>query len=217
LPEPWDGDPPGSEARIEANVVGLWPSIAADAANRATPLAALAQRWHRAIYRGVRLPIRYYAGEFRDSDPRFPELYGYEVRVGGRLGAPSADVPGEVQRFEERVQDVCRRLDGAIPAGRIPRDEDELRAVIALTANAHGEWVRIHPFANGNGRTARVWANWLAVRYALPPFVRVKPRPDGATYGVAAAASMGGDHSLTAAVFRALLNEHLGARQPADG
>lgn len=211
MPEPWDGDPPGSEPQIEANVAGLWPSIAGDAANRATPTAVLAQDWHRAIYRSVRLPIRYYAGEFRDSDPRFPELYGYEVAVGGRLGVRSAEAPDEVQRFEQRVQDVCRRLDAAIPAGEIPSDEDELRAVIALAANAHGEWVRIHPFANGNGRTARVWANWLAVRYALPPFVRIKPRPDGATYGVAAAASMRGDHSMTVSVFRSLLNEHLGA------
>lgn len=176
-----------------------------------TPTATRAQDWHRAIYRGVELPIPYYAGEFRDSDSRFPELYGYEVVVAGRPGVRSADVPDEIERFERRVQEVCRRLDAAIPAVEIPGDEDELRAVIALTANAHGEWVRIHPFANGNGRTARVWANWLAVRYSLPPFVRIKPRTDGATYGAAAAASMRGDHSLTAAVFRALLNEQLGA------
>lgn len=210
MPEPWNEDPPGAQARIEANVAGLWPSIAADADNRATPTAARAQDWHRTIYRGVRLPIAYYADEFRDSDARFPELYGYEVAVGGRVAVSSVDVPDEVQRFELRAQEVCRRLDAAIPAGEIPADEDELRAVIALTGNAHGEWVRIHPFANGNGRTARVWANWLAVRYSLPPFVRIKPRPEGATYGAASAASMRGDHSLTAAVFRALLNEQLG-------
>ena len=56
---------------------------------------------------------------------------------------------------------------------------DQLDAVLDLCAWAHAEWVRIHPFANGNGRAARLWANFIAVRYGLPPFVRLRPRPDG--------------------------------------
>lgn len=172
----------------------------------------MAQEWHRAIFRGVRLPVTYYAGEIRDRDPRFPELYGYEVVVGGALAVVSANVPAELARFERRVQEVCQRLDAAIPAGEQPATEVELRAAIALSANAHGEWVRIHPFANGNGRAARVWGNWIAVRYGLPPFVRIRPRPEGALYGMAAATSMRGDHSLTTVLFGDLLNEALGLR-----
>lgn len=212
MADPWNDDPPGSEAIVSANIASLWPSIAADASSRTRPTATLAQDWHRAIYRGVGLPVSYYAGEFRDSDTRFPELYGYEVAVGGRLGVLSANVPAELNRFEQKVQDVCRRLDAAVPLGERPKREAELRAIIALSANVHGEWVRIHPFANGNGRTARIWANWIAVRYGLPPFVRIKPRPEGATYEVAATASMRGDHSLTALVFRNLLDATLGLR-----
>lgn len=84
-----------------------------------------------------------------------------------------------------------------------------------LAALAHGEWVRIHPFANGNGRTARTWANWIAARYGLPMFVSVKPRPASLLYEVAAGASMGsppqvrGDHGLTTLVFVAMLDEVL--------
>ena len=48
-----------------------------------------------------------------------------------------------------------------------------------LAGGAHAEWVRIHPFANGNGRTARLWANYLLVRYGLIPVVRLRPRPEG--------------------------------------
>jgi hypothetical protein len=33
-----------------------------------------------------------------------------------------------------------------------------MRSTLLLAAILHGEWVRIHPFANGNGRTARLWA-----------------------------------------------------------
>jgi Fic family protein len=88
----------------------------------------------------------------------------------------------------------------------------ELDAVIRLTGAVHGEWVRIHPFANGSGRTARLWAAWLALRYSLPLFVQVKPRPNDAAYAQASFASMGrpphftGDHSVPANVFTHLLS-----------
>lgn len=86
---------------------------------------------------------------------------------------------------------------------------DALAALITLCAESHGEWVRIHPFANGNGRTALLWANWCAVRYCLPPFVRLKPRPDGARYADAAAQSMQGNHEPMAHFFADLLNRRI--------
>jgi hypothetical protein len=42
----------------------------------------MAQQWHRDLYQGIDLPVAYYAGEIRDTDQRFPELFGYEVQVG---------------------------------------------------------------------------------------------------------------------------------------
>ena len=163
-----------------------------------------------AIYAGVGLPEPYYAGEVRDSDPQFPELYGYEVRVGGALGVSSQEVPGELARLEARIQEVCSRLDAAIPGGAPPPDDATLRAVVAACANVHGEWVRIHPFANGNGRTARLWATWIGLRYSLPTFILVKPRPSGDSYLAAASASMQGDHRLCALLFEEMLRAKLG-------
>lgn len=84
----------------------------------------------------------------------------------------------------------------------------QLHGVLTLGAVLHGEWVRIHPYANGNGRTARLWANWTALRYALPPLVTIKPHP-GHPYGAAALASMQGDHSVTLAVFDRMLRAYL--------
>ena len=81
--------------------------------------------------------------------------------------------------------------------------------MIELAGWAHAEWVRIHPFRNGNGRTARLWANALLMRYGLPPFVRLRPRPDGG-YGAAGAAAMDGDRQPTVVVFRRMLRELLG-------
>lgn len=170
----------------------------------------MAQDWHRAVYAGVQLPESCYAGEIRDSDARFPALYRYEVQVGGMLGTPAKDVPGELARLETRIRTVCARLDAAIPAGAPPPDDQHLRAVVAACGNVHGEWVRIHPFANGNGRTARLLATWIGLRYELPPFIEVKPRPAGQPYAVAAAASMRGDHRLCIVVFEQMLRAKLG-------
>ena len=69
--------------------------------------------------------------------------------------------------------------------------------------------MRIHPFANGNARTARAWANWAALRYGLPPFVRLRPRPEGLAYAAAAHASMRGEHALAIGAFRQQLSDLL--------
>jgi hypothetical protein len=64
--------------------------------------------------------------------------------------------------------------------------------VLSLMSWVHNECVRIHPFATGNGRIAQVWANWVAMHYGLPPFVRLRPRPSGDGYARAAGAAMSG-------------------------
>lgn len=206
MPVPWNDDPAGSAPRIAANLKALLGAVAPD--HRETPSVARAQDWHQAIYAGVGLPVEYYAGEFRDSDARFPELIGYEVVVGSHPGVPSAEVPTQLAAFEQQVINAFTVVDGAIPSGS-ELSHDTLHSVLVLMASVHGEWVRIHPFANGNGRTARIWANWTALRYGLDPFVTLKPRPTGIGYQLAAYRSMRGDHSLLIGVFAQMLTEHL--------
>jgi fido (protein-threonine AMPylation protein) len=208
MPRAWNEDPPGSEQQILANAGGLLRELAAEAAARHEPSVSMAREWHRRIYAGVTLPVPYFAGEPRDSDPAFPELDGYEVAVGRSPGVPSAAVPAALEDFERRARRAVVPLDEAIPVGTKPADGAQLSGVLSLCAALHGEWVRIHPFANGNWRTARLWANWAALRYRLPPFVRIKPRPIG-PYSLAAAASMSGNHRVTVAVFHQMLSEHL--------
>jgi hypothetical protein len=211
VPTSWE-DPPGWEDRIEANVRRALQEIAQASAGRHPPTVARAKHWHRGLYDGIPRPVDYYAGEVRDSDARFPELIDYEVEVGGELGVPSALVPATLEEFQTRAQTVSARLDLEIPVGLDPSSlmPVQLHGVLTLCAVLHGEWVRIHPFANGNGRTARLWSNWAALRYGLPPFVTIKPRP-GQPYGAAAMASMQGDHRVTLAVFHEMLRACLGS------
>lgn len=157
-------------------------------------------------------------GNFR-GDPRHADLIDYEVGVGIMLadGLPekvsvwARDVAAALAVFDADVARAFAHLDSLVPAGRRPQSAEELAAVVALTAEVHGEWVRIHPFANVNGRTARLWAAVIALRYGLPVFVRLRPRPDDVAYARAAKRSMGrppdfrGQHDEATAVFAHLL------------
>lgn len=214
MPTPWNGDPSGFEPRIAANVVALVQELAASADQRLAPTIAMAQTWHRRLYDQIPLPVPYYAGEIRDSDQRYPELYGYEVQVGRFAGLPSSHVPQALAGFKRQAQAAVRILDAVIAVGDGPASDTEGHAVLTLCASLHGEWIRIHPFANGNGRTARVWANWGALRFGLPPFVTIRPRPPGDPYGAAAIRSMQGDHAMTAVVFNQMLRDRLAASSP---
>src|SRR5439155_19893191 len=134
-------------------------------------------------------------------------LENSQVRVGVNYGVDSADVAAALARFESRLKTLVAAMDAELPVNQEP-DTDQLAAIIDLSAWVHAEWVRIHPFANGNGRTARLWANSIAMRYGVPPFVRLRPRPD-AGYGEAGAKAMQGDWKPTVVVFRRLLDDFL--------
>lgn len=217
---PWDSDDPGDHPIIAANVRALLTHLQATSAGD-PPDSADVLNWHTRLYAGCSVPVPGYVGRFR-GDPGIPELVGYEVGVGPdladglpeRVGVWSTQVSAEVADYLEGIRRAAAYVDDAL-GGSGASTSDNLGLVVDLAAVAHGDWLRIHPFANGNGRMARVWAAWVALRYALPVFVTVKPRPDGLVYLRAATASMGrppafaGDHRPTAAVFADMLNAAL--------
>ncbi|MEE8428784.1 MAG: Fic family protein [Gammaproteobacteria bacterium] len=128
-------------------------------------------------------------------------LTGDEDEIGHR--AP-AEVLSELSQFEQHLCRVLERLDELIPIGQLP-DTNTFEAVMDVCGWVHAEWVRMHPFANGNGRTARLWANYVAMRYGLPPFVRLRPRPDGDAYAKAGTQAMTGNWEPTARLFNEML------------
>jgi fido (protein-threonine AMPylation protein) len=199
MPVEWTGDgTPADGLRIERNLALLLTDLALEAPTRALPTIGMARTWHRRIFDGVAPPVAYFAGGIRDSDPMEPELVDYEVEVRGRIGVArgvaAAAVWNELAAFRKTLREQVAEADQLYPIATsgnlvVPGDR-----VIELCAWSHGEWVRIHPFVNGNGRTARIWANWVALRYGLPAFIRLRPRPAGDTYASAAERSMSGDH-----------------------
>jgi fido (protein-threonine AMPylation protein) len=104
-------------------------------------------------------------------------LWRPQVRVGVHYGTDAAEVAEKLAEFERKLNALLRGMDAMLPTGQ-ELDADRLAAVVDLCAWVHAEWVRIHPFANGNGCTARLWANFIAMLYGLPPFIRFAATPE---------------------------------------
>jgi hypothetical protein len=215
---PWNSDDPADGATILGNVKALTNGLKNLAHLRTIPTLEDVLDWHSALYTHCSLPCDDYLGRLR-GDRSIPELVGYEVGVGptqpdgypSKVGVWSQDVATEVEGLFRGIAAALVRLDAIVPVGSAPGDPVQLHAVVGLCALIHGEWVRIHPFANGNGRIARLWVAFIALRYGLPVFVTVKPRPNDAAYGLAGAASMGrppdfhGDHRPATNLFTNML------------
>jgi hypothetical protein len=198
----WDAD----SSRLQANLARVLSSARQHAQERYAPTADLARAWHEGILAGLDAPAPAYVGAYRGEPPL--EYIG--VRVGHCWGASPGAVADAVQEFIAELTRVLATLDEVIPVGGIPESGDALEAVLTTAALAHAKWVAIHPFANGNGRTARLWANWVLMRYGIPPFVRLRPRPEGVAYAAAAQRALcEGDYEPTIALFFQLFDEFI--------
>lgn len=91
--------------------------------------------------------------------PMRPDEKGYfrkiEVRIAGRLGCPHTLV-------KEAMKIWCRdaMTSVAIPGANGIRIKHD-----------HISYEQIHPFADGNGRTGRMFMNWQRLRSGLPILV----------------------------------------------
>lgn len=194
----WDADSP----ELRRNLLRVLQAAEAESRAR-TPLNLdTARHWQREIMQGLAADDPAYVGAFRGE----PGLEDCQVRIGERWGVSADEVGNGLTDFEQRLQQGIALLDSLIPADSFP-DTDQTIAIVELCAWAHAEWVRIHPFANGNGRTARLWANCIAMRYRLPPFLRLRPRPQG-DYAAACTQAMLGHWMPTAEYFRRMLAGH---------
>lgn len=194
----WDADGP----QLRANLERVLKDVARWADQRDRLTAAAIKRWHRHVMAGLAVPEPTFVGHFRGE----PGLEGQPVYIGSRRGTRAERVAGEVDAFVKRLQAIADRLDALAPSGDA-LNRDGLEAVIELAAWTHSEWVRIHPFSNGNGRTARILTNAVLMRYGLPPVLRLRPRPSS-PYGQAAAEGMEGHAKPMEALLRRLLRDY---------
>ncbi len=204
----WQEDDPKNLSLIQENAAQLMAELRATAAERILPTSEELCRWHSRLYAGCDVPVRGYVGHFR-GDPAVPELIDYEVGLGGRLkdgnlekmGVWARQVRDEMEAVLRGLHAVFAELDARLPVGKPPTTPDEVLAVISFTALAHGECLRVHPFANGNGRIARLLVAFICLRYGLPMFLHIKPRPESQDY-IRASRTRWGAHPTSWAITR---------------
>jgi hypothetical protein len=188
----WDIDGP----QLRANLERVLEDVVRWAARRDKIGATVIKKWHRYTMVGLDVPHPGFVGRFRGE----PGLESKTVYIGSRSGLKPTLVLGQVKQFVRRLDSALKQLDRILPKGH-ELGRDALQAVVELAAWAHSEWVRIHPFVNGNGRTARILTNAILMRYGLPPVLRLRPRP-ALRYEHAGAEGMGGNARPMEALLR---------------
>ncbi|MBI3326069.1 MAG: Fic family protein [Nitrospinae bacterium] len=140
---------------------------------------------HQRLFRGLTpSEYEYYAGHYRGEEYRC--LKHYSVRVGNdpRVGYPPQQVLGYMNELARIVQDTTAVLDTghAIPDAQLS-PEDKLSYIVAAACMIFEFFLRIHPYANGNGHAARfcIWA--ILGRYNYwPTRWPIEPRPADPPY-----------------------------------
>jgi len=205
-PFPWDQGPRAKQ-RIDTNFRSVRAAAAQAALEGCRPTESAVRSWHVLSLQGVALAEPAVAGGFRGEGPPGSRLADSFALIGLATGEmPSRVVP----RVAETFATLANRLD-ALDARLMGGENhpDIYPDVIELCAWLHGEWVRIHPFADHNGSTARLLTMSVGLLYNVPLNLPGKPRsamPEPGLelgYGNAAIAQMyGNDHAMIAFLHR---------------
>lgn len=167
---------PDDTATIANNVALLDSKIAGAKGDREPFTLEMPQAWHKEIHRDCKhVPSPAYIGNYRGTD--HPHLANYSVKFGTYLGTPPNEVQAALDIFMDSLNINLSRLDSTMPT---PPDAtpSRLNPAVECTAKHYARWLRIHPFADGNGRTARVLANWILARYWQPLVLPGRPPVD---------------------------------------
>lgn len=156
-------------------------------------------RWQRDLLQWTGHVRKEHLGAYRGSK----NLKDVGVRFGARTGAPPPKVAGELSVFFSSLNARLVALLKELPSD--DKTDDEVLRVCDFAAWAHNEWVRIHPFANGSGRTARLIANWILIRSGLSPAIAIRPRPGDPYLAACEAGIATGNHAEMGAEFLAAL------------
>ncbi len=112
---------------------------------------------HRAIVREDHPDRQQWVGQWK-KDPNY--LHNYR---GERFDfTPPEDVPQAIHELLDRTKAAMEKIE---------RNDRSATHPALLAFDFHREYVTIHPFHDGNGRTARIFSNLLLMRFGYPPVV----------------------------------------------
>lgn len=182
VPEPWY-EHPDDTAVINANVAQLDLDIATTRGTREPFTLDVVRDWHRRIHQGTKhVPRAEYIGGFRGEGSihllTYTAAFGQDPATGAQFnGAHPATVADHLAAFEQEMVAALAKWDAHIPT-LAEATMSRLNVVVEDAASLYATWIRIHPFADGNGRSARVLLNWLMARYGQPLILPGRPVAD---------------------------------------
>jgi len=123
----------------------------------ALPTAQDTRSVHRTLFQALTPPdCLYYAGHYRGEN--FRCLQHYKVHVPGdtRVGFPPQVVAGYMLELSGQIREGLAALDEAakLPGGQFS-EEDKVLFVVMFACRVFEAFLRIHPYANGNGHLGR--------------------------------------------------------------
>ena len=126
----------------------------------------------------------YYAGHFRGEHFRCLKFYQVHVPSDPRVGFHSSVVGSALRELGQLVRSGLAALDAAeqLPYATLSA-EDRILFAVTFSCNVLEKFLRIHPFADGNGHIGRLIIWCLLGRYGYWP-VRwpIEPRPPDPPY-----------------------------------
>lgn len=126
----------------------------------------------------------YYAGYYRGEDFRCIKYVQVGVQGDPRVGWPPYIVPESMEKLRISVQNTIAKLDKIFCDAGLKRTEKEKVLFLVDVVSYFFEFfLRIHPYVNGNGHTARfcVWAILGHYGYWIANFP-IDPRPPNPPY-----------------------------------
>lgn len=103
-----------------------------------------------------------FAGHYRGEPFRCIEYY--EVRIDGdpRVGVPAGRVAADIANLADNIVRAgfsALKVGFSVPDSRLP-PEEKLYYLVTFACRVLVEFLRVHPYANGNGHMGR-WIVWL--------------------------------------------------------
>lgn len=126
----------------------------------------------------------YFAGHYRGEDFRCLKYYPVGIEGERNVGLHPSRVLETMEQIAQIIRQGMKALDAThqLPDTKIS-PEDKLLNTVAFACRIFNAFLRVHPYANGNGHTARfiVWA--ILGRYGYwPTQFPIDPRPNYPLY-----------------------------------
>jgi hypothetical protein len=183
----WEYDRiPNARVTVRDRAVQLLLQLRADR-DRCATVASETRPAHAELFQGL-TPARcdYYAGHYRGEELRCLKHYPVGIASDPMVGYDPQLVLGEMGLLGTTIRDGIVALDAFVASGR--SRVACLIQIVKVAAHVFELFLRIHPYANGNGHAGRLIVCALFGRYGFwMSRWTVEPRPKDPPYSGAIA------------------------------